>query len=136
MNTNIPALATVYADLEAVLAKLAAIDAEKIESANLVPMVKAVQSIGAFASAIDAQIQARAIGNGELIPGVVVKDAIKHRQWADKEAAEQLAREALGDIAFDVTLKSPAGIEKLGEAGKQFVAVASFKPEAGKKVVY
>lgn len=30
MNTNIPALASVYADLEAVLAKLQAIDADKI----------------------------------------------------------------------------------------------------------
>lgn len=82
MNTNIPALATVYADLEAVLAKLQAISAEQIESANLVPMVKAVQSIGAYSAAIDAQIQARAIGNGELIPGVVVKDAITHTHTA------------------------------------------------------
>lgn len=31
---------------------------------------------------------------------------------------------------------SPAGIEKLGELGKTFVAVASYKPEAGKRVVY
>lgn len=136
MNTNIPDLATVYADLEAVLAKLAALDAEKIESANLVPMVKAVQSIGAYASAIDAQIQARAIGNNELIPGVVVKDAVKFRQWTDKDAAEQLAQEQFGDKAFKRELISPAQMEKLGPAGVSFVAVASFKPEAGKKVVY
>lgn len=135
MNTNVPALASVYADLEAVLAKLQAIDAGAIENANLVPMVKAVQSIGAYSAAIDAQIQLRAIGNGELIPGVVVKDAVKHRQWHDKEAAEQLAQEQFGNAAFDRTLKSPAQIEKL-PAGDTFVAVASFKPEAGKKVVY
>lgn len=137
MNTNIPALATVYADLESVLAKLAAIDADKIESSNLVPMIKAVQSIGAYSAAIDAQIQARAIGNGELIAGVVVKDAVVHRRWSDEETAEQLAHEQFGDKAFSRELLSPAQMEKqLGDAGKSFVAVASFKPEAGKRVVY
>lgn len=136
MNTNIPALATVYADLEAVLAKLQAIDANAIESANLVPMVKAVAAIGAYTAAIDAQIQTRAIGNGELIPGVVVKDGVKFRQWCNKEAAEQLAQEAFGDKAFSRTLLSPAQMEKLGKDGENFVAVASFKPPADKKVVY
>ena len=136
MNTNIPALATVYADLEAVLAKLAAIDADKIESANLVPMVKVVQAIAAYQAAIDAQIQTRAIGNGELIPGVVVKDAVTHRRWSDPDVAAQLAQETLGDKAFSRALLSPAQMEKLGDDGKSFVAVASFKPEAGKRVVY
>ena len=136
MNTNIPALATVYADLESVLAKLQAINADAIESANLVPMVKAVQAIGAFQAAIDAQIQSRAIGNGELIPGVVVKDAVVHRRWSDPEVAAQLAQETIGDKAFSRTLLSPAQMEKLGDEGKSFVAVASFKPEAGKRVVY
>jgi hypothetical protein len=137
MNTNLPELATVYADLEAVLAKLQAIDADKIESANLVPMVKAVAAIGAYTAAIDAQIAARAIGNGELIPGVVVKDAVTHCKWCDKDAAAQLAREQFGDKAFTCELLSPAQMEKqLGDAGKSFVAVASFKPEAGKKAVY
>jgi Protein of unknown function (DUF2800) len=136
MNTNIPTLATVYADLESVLAKLQAINADDIESANLVPMVKAVQAIGAFQAAIDAQIQARAIGNGELIPGVVVKDAVVHRRWSDPDTAAQLAQETLGDKAFSRTLLSPAQMEKLGDDGKSFVAVASFKLEAGKRVVY
>jgi hypothetical protein len=136
MNTNIPALATVYSDLEAVLAKLQAISTEQIESANLVPMVRMVQSIGAFSAAIDAQIQTRAIGNGELIPGVVVKDATVHRRWSDPETAAQLAQETLGDRAFKRELLSPAQMEKLGDEGKSFVAVASFKPEAGKRVVY
>lgn len=134
MNTNIPALATVYADLESVLAKLQAINADQIESANLVPMIKAVQAIGAYTAAIDAQIQARAIANGELIPGVVVKDAVTHRKWNDAETAAGLAFTAFGLKAFK--LESPAGIEKLGDEGEALVAVASFKPEAGKRVVY
>jgi hypothetical protein len=135
MTSNIPAINDVYADLQSVLAKLQAIDAAKIESANLVPMVKAVQSIAAYAAAIDAQINERAIGNNELIPGVVVKPAVVHRKWHDQAAAEQLAQETFGDAAFTRALKSPAQIEKL-PAGDTFVAVASFKPEAGKKVVY
>lgn len=137
MTSNIPELLTVYDDLQKVLARLQALDADKIESANLVPMVKAVQSIGAYAAAIDAQIQTRAVGNGELLPGVVVKDAVTHRRWSDKEAAEQLAHEQFGEKAFSRELLSPAQMEKqLGDAGKSFVAVASFKPEAGKKAVY
>jgi hypothetical protein len=136
MNTNIPALEIVYDTLQSALAQLQAISAEAIESANLVPMVKAVQAIGAFQAAIDAQIQARAIGNGELIPGVVVKDSVTHRRWSDPEVAAQLAQETLGDKAFSRMLLSPAQMEKLGDDGKSFVAVASFKPEAGKRVVY
>lgn len=137
MTSNIPSIVEVYKNLEAVLAQLQALQADTIESQNLVPMVKAVQSIGAYAAAIEAQINARAIGNGELIPGVVVKDAVKHRQWHDIEAAESLARESLGEAAFSKpSLLSPAQIEKLGEKGKTFVAMASYKPEAGKKVVY
>ncbi len=135
MTSNIPQINDVYADLQSVLAKLQAIDAANIESANLVSMVKAVQSIAAYAAAIDAQIAERAIANGELIPGVVVKPEVKHRKWHDQTAAEQLAREQFGDAAFTVALKSPAQIEKLPN-GETFVAVASFKPEAGKKVVY
>lgn len=136
MTSNIPAINEVYAELERVLARLQAIDAAQIESANLVPMVKAVQSIGAFTAAIDAQIRERAILGGELIPGVVVKDATVHRKWHNQEAAEELAQEEFGDAAFTRSLLSPAGIEKLGPKGKQFVAVASFKPEAPKKAVY
>lgn len=137
MNTNTPALAAVYDTLQTALAQLQAINADKIESANLVPMVKAVQAIGAYQAAIDAQIQARAIGNNELIPGVVVKDSIVHRRWSDPETAAQLARETMGDKAFTApALLSPAQMENLGDDGKSFVAVASFKPEAGKRVVY
>lgn len=136
MTSNIPELFDVYQDLQRILAKLQALDAAAIESANLVPMVKAVQSIGAYSAAIDAQIQTRAIGNGELIAGVVVKDAVVHRRWHDPETAAELAQETLGDKAFKRELLSPAGIEKLGDAGKTFVSVASYKPEAGKKVVY
>lgn len=135
MTSNLPELNDVYTELQNVLARLQALDAAKIESANLVPMVKAVQSIGAYTAALDAQIQERAIGNGELIAGVVVKDATTHRRWNDTEAAVQLARETFGDAAFDVSLKSPAQIEKLPK-GDVFVAMAAFKPPAGKKVVY
>src|SRR4051812_16361292 len=100
MTSNIPALTDVYDDLQRVLAKLQALDADKIESANLVPMMKAVQAIGAYSAALDAQIQARAVANGELIPGVLVKDIIAHRKWNDAEAAAMLAQEQFGDKAF------------------------------------
>ena len=109
----------------------------KIDSAQLVPLIKQVQDICSFNAAIHAQIEARAIGNGELIPGVVVKDATVHRRWSDPEAAAELAREQIGDKAFTKPeLISPAQMEKLGELGKAFVSLSSFKPEAGKKIFY
>jgi hypothetical protein len=137
MTSNFPAVTQIYADLQSVLEKLLALDAATIESANLVPMIKAVQSIGDYGAAIGAQIENRAIGNSELIPGVVVKDATVHRCWSDPEAAAELAREQIGDKAFTKPeLISPAKMEKLGDLGKAFVSLASYKPEAGKKVVY
>ena len=122
--------------LATAIESLKGIDLTKIDSAQLVPLIKQVQDICSFNAAIHAQIEARAIGNGELIPGVMVKDAVVHRRWTDAEAAAELAQEQIGDKAFKRELISPAQMEKLGELGKSFVSLASFKPEAGKKVVY
>jgi phosphoenolpyruvate carboxylase len=133
-NTRTPA--ELKAALDAIVDELKALDANALPDADLVPLAKSVQSVGAYVSAIDAQIQLRAITNNVLLPGVVVRDAIVHRKWHDQEAAEQLAQEQFGDKAFTRSLLSPAGIEKLGNAGKTFVSVASYKPEAGKKAVY
>lgn len=114
---------------------LKVIDLSKLDSGDLVPLVKQVQDICSFSAALHAQIELRAIGNGELIPGVVVKPMVTHRKWHDPETAEQLAMETFGDAAFDIKLKSPAQIEKLPN-GDVFVSMASYKPEAGMKVVY
>ena len=128
---------TAHNILATAIESLKGIDLTKIDSAQLVPLIKQVQDICSFNAAIHAQIEARAIGNGELIPGVVVKDATVHRRWSDPEAAAELAREQIGDKAFTKPeLISPAQMEKLGELGKAFVSLSSFKPEAGKKIVY
>lgn len=111
------------------------LDLRNVESANLVPLAKALQSLAAFGTPVHGEIETRAIGNGELIPGAVTKPGVVHRKWHDQDAAEQLAREQFGDAAFTVALKSPAQIEKL-DGGATFVAVASYKPEAALKVVY
>lgn len=134
MTSNLPEILDVYNDLQRVLAKLQALDADKIESANLVPMVKAVQAVAAYGSALHSQIEQRAIGNGELLPGVVVKDAVTHRKWNDEAIAATLAFEQFGLKAF--ALSSPAAIAKLGDEGAALVSVASFKPAAGKKATY
>lgn len=121
--------------LTAALESLKGVDTSKLASADLVPLVNNVKAVCEFATALHAEIETRAIGNNELIPGVVVKDATVHRRWTDKDAAEQLAQETFGDKAFDRTLKSPAQLEKL-DGGAVFVAMAAIKPPAGKKVVY
>ena len=97
------------------------------------PIVKVVQAIGAYQAAIDAQIQARAIGNGELIPGVVVKDSVVHRRWSDPEVAAQLAQETIGDKAFKRELLSPAQMEKLATKANRLLLSrrSSRKPASG-----
>jgi hypothetical protein len=122
--------------LEQLVGVLKSVDLDSVDAAELVPLVNALKAIGAYTTAVHAQIEVRALTNNQPVPGVAVKDVIVHRRWHDQEAAEQLAHEQFGDKAFSRTLLSPAGIEKLGADGKAFVAVASFKPEAGKKVVY
>lgn len=122
--------------LNAVLATLKEVSATELADENLVNIAQTLKGIGAYVAVIDAEIHQRVVVAGRLIPGACTKDEVKHRKWHDTKAAEELAREEFGDNAFETSLKSPAGIEKLGDKGKQFVAVASFKPEAGKKVVY
>jgi len=134
--SNTPSAAVATAQLTSLVELLKGIDLQSSLPAELVPLVKAVQSIGAFSTAVDAEIQRRAIGNSEMLPGVVVKDGVTHRKWHDQDAAEQLAQETFGDRAFERKLLPPAGIEKLGAEGKTFVAVASFKPEGVKRAVY
>lgn len=120
--------------LDAIVAEMKAMEAQAIADAELVPLAKAVQSVGAFVATIEAQIELRAVTNGVMLPGVVVKDAVTHRKWNDAELAASLAFEQFGLRAFK--LESPAALEKLGDEGKALVAVASFKPPAGKRVVY
>lgn len=121
--------------LAAAVETLKGFDVANLDSADLVPLVKRVQEICAFSAALHAEIERRAIANGELLPGATVKDATVHRKWHDQAAAEQLAQEQFGDAAFVRELKSPAQIEKL-PGGDTFVSVAAFKPDAPKKVVY
>lgn len=127
---------TTLNSLEAIVTALKALDLSTVDSAELVPLAKATSAVCAFAAALDAQIQLRAVANNELVPGVMVKETVTHRKWHDVGAAEELAREAFGDKAFTASLLSPAGIEKLGPEGKTFVAMASYKPEGARKAVY
>lgn len=132
--TNRRTPAELKAALDAIVDEMKALEASAVADAELVPLAKAVQSVGAFVATIEAQIELRAITNGVMLPGVVVKDAVTHRKWNDADLAAGLAYEQFGLKAFK--LESPAALEKLGDEGKALVAVASFKPPAGKRVVY
>lgn len=133
---NTPNTAEIRHALQTAFAMLQAIDADKLASAELVPLVNDIKNIAAYVSAIDAQIQTRAVANGELLPGVIVETSTTHRAWSEPETAAELAQSELGDDAFTRKLKSPAQIEKMGAKGKAFVAVASYKPEGSKRAVY
>ena len=120
--------------LDAILTELKALDAATIMSDQLVPLVKSVQDVASYATAIDAQIRLRVLSDKTPVPGVAVKPGITHRKWNDVEAAGALAFEAFGLRAFK--LESPAAIEKLGDDGKALVSIASTKPSAEDRVVY
>ena len=125
---------TIVNILNDIIKTLQASDTSAIADGDLALLANATKDICKYAAALDAEIQKRAIVEGKALPGVVVKDAITHRKWHDPEGAGLLAFKEFGLKAFK--LDSPAGIEKLGNAGKSFVALASYKPEAGKRVVY
>lgn len=121
--------------LEALIAEIRATDWNAAPAETLVPMALSLKAACDHAALVHNQIELRAIANNTPVPGAAIKDQVKHRQWNNQDAAEKLAQETFGDAAFSRALKSPAQIEKLPR-GDAFVAIASFKPEAGKRVVY
>jgi len=135
-TVNRPNAADIFARLGYLLDDLKALDLSTVDAAHLAPLATAIKNAAEFGSAVHIEIERRVLANGELLPGVTTKDEVKHRIWTDTEAAEELAQAEFGDKAFKRTLLSPAQMEKLGDKGKAFVAIASVKPEAGKKVVY
>lgn len=136
MQTNSRTLAEIQIALEALLGELRVAAMGEADDRALVPLAQSLKAANDYAALVHNEIKQRAEA-GNLVPGAALKDEIKHRQWHDNEAAAQLAREEFGDNAFSKpALLSPAQIEKLGERGKAFVAVASYKPECGKRVVY
>lgn len=135
MNTNSRTPAELQIALEAILAEVRAVDWNAAPAETLVPLALSFKAACDHAALVHGQIELRAIANNTPVPGAAVKDAIVHRKWHDVAAAEQLAQEQFGDAAFIRTLKSPAQLEKLPD-GDTFVTVASYKPPAGKRVVY
>ena len=125
---------TIVNILNDIIKTLQASNTSAIADGDLALLANATKDICKYAAALDAEIQKRAVIEGKALPGVVVKDAITHRKWHDAEIAAELAFKQLGIKAFK--LESPAQIEKMGDEGKALVALASYKPEAGKRVVY
>jgi hypothetical protein len=137
MTTNSRTATELKNALLAIVDELKALDAPgTIADAELVPLIKAVTDVGAFSATLHARIEMLAIAQGVAVPGVALKDEVKHRVWNDKAEVEKLAQSQFGDKAFKRELLSPAGIEKLGTEGKALVSMCSSKPPAGKKVVY
>lgn len=136
MTNNQPVLSDLTAKLRDVAEMMKGVNLSSTDDALLVPAVQALKDVGLFSAAVHAEIEMRVLDNGQLLPGVSVKDQVKHRAWYDEAAAAELAQAQLGDRAFKRTLLSPAQMEKLGDTGKALVAIGSYKPEAGKQVVY
>lgn len=134
MTKNTADAIDVTAYLNNTLEILKGVDLTLAKPGDLVPLIKAVQSVAAYSATVHAEIERRAIGNKELLPGVVTGTTTTHRTWNDAETAGKLAFEQFGLKAFK--LESPAAIEKLGDEGKALVAVASTKPPGKPCVKY
>jgi hypothetical protein len=134
MTQNLRTPAELKAALDAIVAELKTF--ATIADENLVPLAKSIQDVAAFGATLSAMINARVIVDGVDVPGAARKPSIAHRKWNDPEAAARAAYDQFGKAAFECSLKSPAGVEKLGPEGKAFVALASFKPDAPDRVVY
>lgn len=135
--SNAPTATDVQKRLEALFEELRGVEMSTAQDAELTPLVLSLKYAGDYAALVHAEIEARVLKQGKMLPGVSIGEVRANRIWSDVEATTALARTELGDEAFTApTLKSPAQIEKLGKKGKDFVALCSEKPEAGKKVVY
>lgn len=135
MTTNSRTPAELQIALEALFAEIRVITWGDAPAESLAPLALSLKTACDYNALVHAEIELRVLANNTPVPGVAVKDAITHRKWNDLEAAGQLAQETFGDAAFKRELKSPAQLEKLPN-GDTFVAVASYKPPAGKRVVY
>jgi hypothetical protein len=62
------------------------------------------------------------IDGGGVVPGYKLVEKRAIRKWVDAEKTALDAKKAFGDIAFDVSLKSPAQMEKLASDAKAWVA--------------
>lgn len=133
MLKNSRTLAELTAALRDLVAEFIATDLADAAAKDLVPAAEAVKSASSMLSGIDAEVQRRVL-EGVEVPGAELKDGVSHRKWSNAVAASEAVFAQFGVRGFK--LDSPAAIEKLGEAGKALVAVASFKPPAPKKVVY
>jgi len=132
--SNIRTAAQIKDALDAITAELKQIETASIPDADLGPLAKSITQAAGYLKALDTRMEQRAITDGVALVGVVVKDKITHRAWHDAETAAELAYAQFGLKAFK--LETPAAIEKLGKEGEALVAVASFKPPAGKRLVY
>ena len=133
MLKNSRTLADLTAALRDLIAEFVATDLADADAKDLVPAAETVRSASSVLSGIDAEIQRRVL-EGIEVPGAELKNGVSHRKWSNADAASEAVFAQFGIKGFK--LDSPAAIEKLGEAGKALVAVASFKPPAPKKVAY
>lgn len=134
MTTNTRTVAEIIETLNAAFEELRNVDTAAIDNADIGRLGIACKAFEEYRKAVDVELTSRVILNGQLVPGVSTKPEIKHRAWSDEKAASELAFSTFGLKAFK--LLSPAAIEKLGDEGKALAAVASTKPEAGKKIAY
>lgn len=81
----------------------------------------AADKIETYLAEIRSQAFIRLQG-GEKIPGWKLVPKRASRKWTNAEKVEREAKKVFGDMAFDVSLKSPAQLEQLAADAKPWVA--------------
>jgi hypothetical protein len=134
MTMNAPTATAALEALTAAFELLKGVDLINADSKHVAALAVLVRQIKAFDEVTENEVKRRVLVNGEALAGITTKPEVKHRAWNDEDVVRDMAYDTFGLKAFK--LLTPAAIEKLGAEGEALAAVASTKPEAGKRVVY
>ena len=106
---------------------------ESLTSEELVRLLRIIRALGDVKSVYDDALTTR-LKLGYEAPGAALKPARAFRAWNDQEQAAKVLHQNFGFKG--VKPLSPAQAEKLGPAGKQYVAVGAHKPTGELKASY
>lgn len=106
---------------------------EDLTAEELVRLLRLIRALGDVKAVYEDALEAK-LKLGHQAPGAMLKPSRSYRVFNDERQAAEFTVQHYG--AQHLKPPTPARLEKLGPAGKQYVAVAARKPEAPLKVFY
>lgn len=106
---------------------------ESLTAEELVRLLRLIRALGDVKAVYDDVLTAK-LKMGYAAPGATLKPMRAWRAWNDPQQAAEYGHQHYGSKG--VKPLSPAQLEKLGLAGKQYAALGSHKPEGQLKATY